>query len=111
MCDVTDPGHVQSVVDEIVHQWGSVDVLINNACLALFKRFNERTMDDIRWEMEVDYFGYLNMIHAVLPIMQKQGYGVVHNLSSGVAYTGMPGMSGYTSSKGAIVVSHSHTGI
>jgi NAD(P)-dependent dehydrogenase (short-subunit alcohol dehydrogenase family) len=102
VCDVTDSTLVQSVVNEVIHQWGSVDVLINNACLALFKRFNERTIDDIRREMEVNYFGYLNMIYAVLPIMQKQGYGMVHNLSSGVGFTGIPGMSGYTSSKGAI---------
>jgi NAD(P)-dependent dehydrogenase (short-subunit alcohol dehydrogenase family) len=34
--------------------------------------------------------------------MKKQGHGVVHNLSSGVGFTGMPGMIGYTSTKGAI---------
>ncbi len=102
VCDVTDSAIVQSLVNGVIHQWGSVDVLVNNACFALFKRFDERTIDDIRREMEVNYFGYLNMIHAVLPIMQKQGYGMVHNLSSGVGFTGMPGMSGYTSSKGAI---------
>ena len=52
--------------------------------------------------MEVNYFGYLNTIQAVLTLMLKQGHGVVHNLSSGVGYTDMPGMNGYTSSKGAI---------
>jgi NAD(P)-dependent dehydrogenase (short-subunit alcohol dehydrogenase family) len=102
ICDVTDPQCVQSVVDEVVQEWGGVDVLVNNACLALFKRFDERTIDDIRREMEVNFFGYLNTIQAVIPVMQKQGRGVVHNVSSGVGYTGMPGMTGYTSSKGAI---------
>jgi NAD(P)-dependent dehydrogenase (short-subunit alcohol dehydrogenase family) len=102
ICDVTNPGRAQSVVDEVVHQWGGVDVLVNNACLALFQRFDERSIDDIRREMEVNYFGYLNMIRSVLPIIKNQGHGVVHNLSSGVGYTGMPGMTGYTSSKGAI---------
>ena len=102
ICDVTDPQCIQSIVDEVVCQWDHVDVLINNACLALFKRFDERTIDDIRREMEVNYYGYLNMIRVVLPLMQKHGSGVVHNLSSGVGYTGMPSMTGYTSSKGAI---------
>jgi NAD(P)-dependent dehydrogenase (short-subunit alcohol dehydrogenase family) len=102
ICDVTDPQRVQSVVDEIVQVWGGVDVLVNNACLALFTRFDERTIDDIRREMEVNFFGYLNTIQAILPVMQKQGCGVIHNVSSGVGYTGMPGMTGYTSSKGAI---------
>jgi len=102
ICDVTDPERVQAVMDEIILNWGGVDILINNACLALFTSFEERTLDDIRHEFEVNYFGYLNLIRAVLPGMKKQGHGVVHNFSSGVCFTGMPGMTGYTSTKGAI---------
>jgi NAD(P)-dependent dehydrogenase (short-subunit alcohol dehydrogenase family) len=88
-CDVTDRAQVQSAVDEVTRRWGGVDVLVNNACLALFKPFAERTIDDIRREFEVNYFGYLNMISAVLPVMCRQHHGVVHNVSSG-RYTGMP---------------------
>ena len=102
LCNVTDPQRVQTVVDEVVSKWSGIDILINNACLALFTRFEERTQDDIRREFEVNYFGYLNTIRAVLPIMAKQGHGVIHNVSSGVGFTGMPGMTGYTSTKGAI---------
>lgn len=102
ICDVTDSERVQAVVDEITSQWGGVDILINNACLALYTPFDERTLDDIRREFEVNYFGYLNLIRAVLPVMKKQGHGIVHNFSSGVGFTGMPGMTGYTSTKGAI---------
>jgi NAD(P)-dependent dehydrogenase (short-subunit alcohol dehydrogenase family) len=102
ICDVTDPQHVQTIVEDVVARWGGVDILINNACLALFTLFEQRTLDDIRREFEVNYFGYLNLISAVLPVMKKQGRGVIHNLSSGVGFTGMPGMVGYTSSKGAI---------
>ncbi len=103
VCDVTDPERVQAVVDEVTCKWwGEVDILINNACLALFTPFDERTLDDIRREFDVNYFGYLNLIRAVVPVMKKQGHGVVHNFSSGVGFTGMPGMTGYTSTKGAI---------
>lgn len=101
-CDVTSPQQIQATIDEILRKWGRVDVLINNACLALFIPFEERCLDDIRREFEVNYYGYLNMIRAVLPVMKKQGHGVVHNFSSGVGYTGIPGMTGYTSTKGAI---------
>jgi NAD(P)-dependent dehydrogenase (short-subunit alcohol dehydrogenase family) len=102
VCDVTDPERVQAVVEQVVSRWGGVDILINDACLALFTSFEERTQDDIRREFEVNYFGYLNLIRAVLPVMKKQGHGVVHNFSSGVGFTGMPGLIGYTSTKGAI---------
>ncbi len=102
VCNVTDAAQVAAVVHEIEKRWGGVDVLINNACLALFKPLADRTPEEIRCEFEVNYFGYVNMIRAVLPIMCRQGHGVIHNVSSGVAFTGMPGMTGYTSTKGAI---------
>jgi NAD(P)-dependent dehydrogenase (short-subunit alcohol dehydrogenase family) len=100
--DVTQPQQIQTVVDEVLSKWGRVDVLINNACLALFVPFEERCIEDIRREFEVNYFGCLNMICAVLPAMKEQGHGVVHNFSSGVGFTGIPNMTGYTSTKGAI---------
>jgi NAD(P)-dependent dehydrogenase (short-subunit alcohol dehydrogenase family) len=102
VCDVTDAQRVKAVVGEIIAKWGSVDILVNGACLALFTRFDQRSLQDIRREFEVNYFGYLNLIRAVVPIMVKQGNGIVHNVSSGVGFTGMPGMVGYTSTKGAI---------
>jgi NAD(P)-dependent dehydrogenase (short-subunit alcohol dehydrogenase family) len=102
VCDVTDLARVQSVVEEVVREWGGVDVLVNNACLALYKPFVDRTIEEIRRELEVNYFGYLNTIAAVLPVMRRQNRGVIHNISSGIGYTGMPGMTGYTSAKGAI---------
>jgi NAD(P)-dependent dehydrogenase (short-subunit alcohol dehydrogenase family) len=101
-CDVTNPPQIQMVVDQIVLKWGGIDILINNACHALFILFEARSLEDIRREFEVNYFGYLNMIFAVLPMMKKQGFGIIHNMSSGVGYTGMPNMAGYTSTKGAI---------
>jgi NAD(P)-dependent dehydrogenase (short-subunit alcohol dehydrogenase family) len=102
VCDVTDPVKVRTVVEAVLNRWGRIDILVNNACLALFTPLEERSISDIRQEMEVNFFGYLNTIEAVLPAMKRQGSGVIHNLSSGVGYTGMPGMSGYTSSKGAV---------
>lgn len=102
VCDVTDPDRIQFVVGEVVRGWGGVDILVNNACLALFTPFDQRKPGEIRQELEVNLFGYVNMIRAVLPVMLEQNHGVVHNLSSGVGFTGMLGMSGYTASKGAI---------
>ena len=101
-CDVTQPEQIQTVIDKVLVQWGSIDILINNACLALFLPFEKRSLQEFRCEFEVNYFGYLNMIRAVLPVMKIQGHGIIHNFSSGVGYTGIPGMAGYTSTKGAI---------
>ena len=101
-CDVTDSQQVTEAVGDVLDAWGRIDVLVNNACIALFKPYVERTQEEIRREFEVNYFGYLNGTDAVLPAMCNQGEGVIHNVSSGVGITGYPGISGYASTKGAI---------
>lgn len=102
VCDVTDPEQTASAIKQIVETWGKIDVLVNNACLALFSPFGDKSVEDLRREMEVNYFGYVNMIRAVLPQMKSQGSGVIHNVSSTVGVTGFEGLSGYGSAKGAI---------
>ena len=102
VCDVADPEQVKSTIRQIIEKWGRVDVLVNNACLALFSSFEEKSNDELHRELEVNYFGYVNMIKAVLPQMKKQGSGVIHNVSSTVGTSGFEGLSGYGSAKGAI---------
>ena len=101
-CDVTDETTVKSAVDATVAEWGRIDILVNNACLALFGNFEGKSLLNTRREFEVNYFGCLHMIRAVLPIMKLAGRGVIHNVSSGVGITGFPGIYGYASTKGAI---------
>lgn len=102
ICDVTDNVRVKDTVSSIVEKWGQVDVLVNNACIAIFKPFEQKTINETRREFEVNYFGYVNTITAVLPYMKEKGKGIIHNVSSGVGITGFPGIYGYASTKGAI---------
>ncbi len=101
-CDVTDETQVNAAVASVIQEWGRIDILVNNACLAIFSPFEQKSLDDTRKEFEVNYFGYLHMIKAVLPHMKAQGQGIIHNVSSGVGITGFPGIYGYASTKGAI---------
>jgi short-subunit dehydrogenase len=50
----------------------------------------------------VNYFGYVRLLHAVLPHMRERNGGIIHNVSSGAGLVGHPGLSGYASTKGAI---------
>ncbi len=102
VCDVTDPEQVKATIKQIIEKWGRVDVLVNNACLTRFSPFEVKKPEEIRCELEVNYFGYVNMIRAVLPQMKKQGSGIIHNVSSTVGTSGFEGLSGYGSAKGAI---------
>lgn len=102
ICDVTESAQVKDTVSSIVEKWGQVDVLVNNACIAIFKPFEQKTINETRREFEVNYFGYVNTITAVLPYMKEKGKGIIHNVSSGAGITGFPGIYGYASTKGAI---------
>jgi len=102
VCDITDSLAVDQTIKSVVQDWGGIDILVNNACLAIFSNFEEKDIGDTRREFDVNYFGYLYMIKAVLPVMKTQGKGVIHNFSSGVGITGFPGIYGYASTKGAI---------
>ncbi|MGB9957286.1 SDR family NAD(P)-dependent oxidoreductase [Haloferax prahovense] len=101
-CDVTNDDDVEAAVAEILDEWGHIDILLNNAAIFNFGLFDDRTLDDTREEFEVNYFGYLRMIRAVLPHMRARNSGHIHNVSSGVGLVGTPGLSGYASTKGAI---------
>lgn len=101
-CDVTDESQVKAAVEAVAQRWGQIDVLVNNAALAVFSPFEEKPLDRVRQEFEVNYFGYLHMIAAVWPHMKARGRGIIHNMSSGVGITGFPGIYGYASTKGAI---------
>ncbi|MFC6725005.1 SDR family NAD(P)-dependent oxidoreductase [Halobium palmae] len=101
-CDVTADADVTGAIDAVVDEWGRIDVLVNNAAVFTFAPFEDRSPEDTRREFEVNYFGYARTIRAVLPQMRAQGGGIIHNVSSGVASTGHPGLSGYASTKGAI---------
>lgn len=101
-CDITKTENVQQTVSAIVEKWSRIDILVNNACLAIFNSFENKPIEETRREFEVNYFGCLNMIQAVLPVMKAQQTGIIHNLSSGVGISGFPGIYGYASTKGAI---------
>jgi len=101
VCDVSDAARVKKAVDAVIEKWGQIDIVVNNAALAIFKTFEQRTLNETRREFEVNYFGYVNVTAAVLPHMKKRG-GIIHNMSSGVGITGFPRLSGYTSTKGAV---------
>ena len=101
VCDVSDEKQVKTAVEAVVQKWERIDIVVNNAALAIFKKFEERTVGETRREFDVNYFGYVNVIAAVLPHMKTRG-GIIHNMSSGVGITGFARLAGYTSTKGAI---------
>lgn len=102
-CDITVREEIDTALEAILRKWQRVDVLVNNACQVSKPRpFEISSLQEIREDFEVNFFGHLQMIAALLPQFRKQGGGIVHNVSSGICWTGFPGILSYTSSKGAL---------
>lgn len=101
-CDVTSDEDVETAVRTVLNEWGRIDILVNNAAVFNFAPFGDQTVNDTKREFEVNYFGYLRLIHAVLPHMRVRNEGIIHNISSGAGLVGHPNLTGYASTKGAI---------
>jgi NAD(P)-dependent dehydrogenase (short-subunit alcohol dehydrogenase family) len=101
--DVSDAQAVNQAVEEIVGQFGRVDILVNNAAIAPSMLFTEMP-DDVRDSViDVNLKGVWNCTKAVIPHMIKHGYGKIINVSSVTGpMVSSKGMTAYAASKGAV---------
>jgi len=86
----------------ITTESSGIDVLVNNAGYAVIGAFEDLAMEEIKAQYETNLFGVIRVTQAVLPIMRKQKYGMIVNISSGAGRFGLPGSSAYVSTKFAI---------
>lgn len=83
-------------------EFGHIDVWVNNAGVTLFSRFEETPEEDFRRLLDINLFGYIYGIKAVLPYFKKQGHGVIINTGSMDSKIAQPYMSAYVASKHAV---------
>jgi NAD(P)-dependent dehydrogenase (short-subunit alcohol dehydrogenase family) len=100
--DVTDEAAVHAVVDEVAKRHGNIDVLVNNAGYGLEGAVEEVSLDQVRQQFEVNVFGAVAVIQAVLPHMRKQRAGHIVNITSMGGLTAFPGVGIYNGSKFAL---------
>ncbi len=100
--DASDFNASQKLADDIIEEFGSIDVLVNNAGITkdgLLMRMSEADYDSV---MNVNMKSVFNMTKAVLKPMLKQRNGSIINMSSVVGVKGNAGQSNYSASKAAI---------
>lgn len=102
LLDVTDTARIEPTVAEIEQHVGPVDVLVNNAGYGHEGILEEAVLDDLRRQFEVNVFGAVAMIQAVLPYMRKRRAGRILNITSMGGIITMPGISFYHGSKFAL---------
>ncbi|MGR6898969.1 SDR family NAD(P)-dependent oxidoreductase [Rummeliibacillus sp. BSL5] len=92
----------KAVVAKTVELYGKVDVLVNNAGVAMSKNFATMEMDEWNRVMDINLNGCVLGMKYAIPEMQKVGGGSVINISSIGGIVGMAGSSPYTAAKGAL---------
>jgi NAD(P)-dependent dehydrogenase (short-subunit alcohol dehydrogenase family) len=100
--DVGDPGFCRTAVDQVIQQFGKLDVLINNAAEQHpQKEIAEITPEQIDRTFRTNIFGYFYMVQAAMPHLKK-GAAII-NTTSVTAYRGSSELLDYSATKGAIV--------
>ncbi|MEP7289580.1 MAG: SDR family NAD(P)-dependent oxidoreductase [Chloroflexota bacterium] len=100
--DLTNHADIQRMVTETQEHFGRIDVLINNAGQGMYVPVENINLNQYRQIMELNVYGPLAAMQAVVPIMRAQGGGMILNISSGVSKNYYPGLASYASTKYAL---------
>jgi NAD(P)-dependent dehydrogenase (short-subunit alcohol dehydrogenase family) len=103
--DVSDAAAVARFVAAVDRAYSGVQILINNASLARMARTPVEELSSEEWDryFAVNVRGMFECVKAVLPLMRRQRYGKIVNITSGTVFSGPPNMLHYVSTKGAIL--------
>lgn len=105
--DITRPDHLSELAVRIAQMTSHVDVLVNNAGALVNKPFAEITNEELRAVYEVNVFAPFSLTQKFVPLLRKSSHAHIVNISSIGGMNGtskFPGLSAYSSSKGALAV-------
>jgi NADP-dependent 3-hydroxy acid dehydrogenase YdfG len=100
--DVRDRQAMHEYAATVREELGRVNVLFNNAGVALHGDFEEVSYEDFEWVMDVDFWGVVQGTKEFLPHLIESGDGHLVNVSSLFGLMGMPGQTAYNSAKFAV---------
>lgn len=100
--DVTNRNAVFELVKSVAEQYGRIDIMVSNAGFGFFGDVEETSDEHLRQVMETNFFGSVNVIQAVLPIMRLQGTGHILQTTSMGGQITFPFNSSYSASKWAM---------
>lgn len=101
-CDVSSQDSVRAAVRDTLGRHGRIDILVNNAGVAHIGTAASTSEADFDRVFGVNVKGVYNCLHVVIPHLLEAGGGVILNLSSVAAVTGLPDRFAYSASKGAV---------
>ena len=100
--DVADEAGVSAFAEEVDRRHGRVTLLINNAGVALEGTFEEISLDDFRWLMNINFWGVVYGVKYFLPLLKREKQAQIVNISSVFGLIAPPGQPAYSASKFAV---------
>ena len=100
--DVREPERVQSMIADVQHEHGRIDLLVNNAAGNFYAPSESLSANAWKSVIEIDLYGTFFCSQAVLPVMRAQGGGAIVNISMTLHYRGWPLMAHATAAKAGI---------
>lgn len=101
--DMTAADQIKNLAEKTMAKFGRIDILVNNAGVGYDAAVEKIDMETWRKVIELDLVGQVEAMQAVIPVMRKQGGGVIVNISSGTALMALPNMGAYSAIKRALV--------
>jgi len=101
-CDVRNREEIDRAIGLVVHHFQRIDIWVNNAGHGLLESIANVSISDCRETFETNFFGALEGMKAVIPIMKQQGSGTIINISSVHEDLPFPGYSAYCAAKGGL---------
>jgi NAD(P)-dependent dehydrogenase (short-subunit alcohol dehydrogenase family) len=103
VCDVRKEEDLQAAADWLVREWGGVDVVVNNAGVAVAGGIADQSMDDWRWVVDINLLGVVRGCKVFTPVFRKNGSGYFVNVASAAGLIHPPLMAAYNATKAAVV--------
>ena len=100
--DVTDPASIDQTIKTSIERFGKLDAVINDAGYGQYGIFETISQESIQSNFDVNVFGVMNVIRAILPVFRKQKDGLILNVSSVGGLVDLPSISIYLSTKFAL---------
>lgn len=102
-CDVTQESDLIKVAAWLEQNWGGVDLVFNNAGVALSGNIEDVSLDDWQWVVDIDLLGVVRGCKAFVPLFKRQGSGHLVNVASLAGLVHPPRMAPYNTVKAAVV--------
>jgi len=100
--DMRDPRDIKNLIEKTIAKYDRIDILINNAGQGMYGPVESVDVDKYKEIMELNVYGPLRAMQAVIPLMRAQGGGMILNVSSRVSKNYFPNLAAYASTKYAL---------